>query len=600
VRAIAVLAVMGFHEGARALTGGFLGVDVFFVLSGFLITDLLATRPRDLRQFWLRRARRLLPALAVMLVVVTAAATIIEPSAGSALRLALAAAATYTSNWYQLLHHVPYFDGFGPPSPLQHLWSLAIEEQFYLIWPLILGLLILRHNGRRARIAAPLIGAAGSALAMALLYTPRNPSGVYYRTDTHASALLIGAALALACPLAKLTTTTGAATRRLDVAGVAGLAVFAWAVGHFSGGDAAVYPAGLLLAALASAGVIAAAAGRGAVAAITSLPPLRWIGVRSYAMYLWHWPVIALTAVLAGRAAKSPVACAAETTVTIALAAASWRFVESPVLRNGFLVMSRGWYRQLASACTRPTAGPRRAIPIAASAAVVAVVAVAGFGVAAPGRGPADAGLLRQVAEGERVSAASLRQKPPPPAPPVIPAPSRRPPYAVPRPARAWACRVNGWQVTAIGDSVMLASAYALEAQIPGLYLDAKVGRQVRTGVQIVGKLAASGRLRRFVVIGLGTNGDLTAGDIRQLRLAAGPSRELILVNVFGPMSWVSQVNNVLARSAWHKPHVMVANWAAAIASHPDLLWTDGIHPRPSGASLYARTVKHALASLCG
>ena len=141
---------MGFHEGASELSGGFLGVDVFFVLSGFLITDLLATKfdvagRVDLKGFWIRRARRLLPALGIMLVVVAAAATVIEPDQGDSLRLALLAAVTYTSNWYQILHHVSYFAALGlykTPPPLDHLWSLAIEEQFYLVWPLVLWLLL--------------------------------------------------------------------------------------------------------------------------------------------------------------------------------------------------------------------------------------------------------------------------------------------------------------------------------------------------------------------------------------------------------------------------------------------------------------------------
>ena len=124
---------MGFHEGASELSGGFLGVDIFFVLSGFLITDLLAVQydllgRLDLKDFWVRRARRLLPPLAVMLVAVTAAATIIEPDQEASLRLALLAAATYTSNWYQIFHHASYFAALGPPLPLDHLWSLAIEE----------------------------------------------------------------------------------------------------------------------------------------------------------------------------------------------------------------------------------------------------------------------------------------------------------------------------------------------------------------------------------------------------------------------------------------------------------------------------------------
>lgn len=602
---------MGFHEGVRALGGGFFGVDMFFVLSGFLITDLLATQPRDPKAFWLRRARRLLPALVVMLLVVTAATSVIEPGQTAALRLALLAAATYTSNWYQMLHHVSYFQSFGPPSPLQHLWSLAIEEQFYLLWPLILWFVILRLKNKRAAIAITLLAAAASAAAMAILYAPADPSMVYYGTDTHASALLIGSALALACPLATLGRTKAAMTRRLDAIGVAGLVVLGWAIGHFDGDSAAVYPFGLLLAAAAAAALIAAAASRGAIAAITGASPLRWIGVRSYAMYLWHWPVIALTAALAGRAATYPVTWAVETAITIALAAASWHFVESPILHNGLGASLRNLYRELTLTFVRPAA----ALPVAVFVAAVAVICVAVYGVAAPARTAADAGLLRQVAEGERISASS-QLHPSPSASPTHPAPAPRhssiaattgPNRALQRhlarhtsrrPVRFAGCRVNGGQVTAIGDSVMLASAEALDADLPGIYIDAKVGMQMQTGVQLVQDLAASGALRRYVVIGLGTNGAITPSEIWQLREAA-PHRELIIVNTYGPMSWESEVNGVLASSTWHKPHVTLANWSAAIGAHPSLLWSDGIHPQPAGGRLYASVVTNAIRQTC-
>jgi lysophospholipase L1-like esterase len=153
--------------------------------------------------------------------------------------------------------------------------------------------------------------------------------------------------------------------------------------------------------------------------------------------------------------------------------------------------------------------------------------------------------------------------------------------------------------VTAVGDSVMLASAYALEADMPGIYIDAKVGMQMQTGVQIVQELAASGSLRHYVIVGLGTNGVIAPYEISQLREAAGPHRKLILVNTFGPMSWESEVNSTLASATWHKPHVDLVDWAGTIAPRSYLLWTDGIHPRPSGAKVYARLVADAVAAQC-
>jgi peptidoglycan/LPS O-acetylase OafA/YrhL len=631
VRALAVLAVVGFHEGASELSGGFLGVDVFFVLSGFLITDLLVSQydrlgRLDLKDFWSRRARRLLPALALMLIVVTAAATVIEPGQEASLRLALLAAVTYTSNWYQILHHVSYFASLGlfrDPPPLDHLWSLAIEEQFYLIWPLLLWVLILRLNGRRARVTATLILASMSALAMALEYSPGDPSLVYYGTDTHASALLIGAALALAFPLATVAALTAAQVRRLDAAGVVGLVLLAWAAGHFSGNDRAVYPAGLILAAVGAAGLVAAAAGTGVIAAMTGLAPLRWVGIRSYGIYLWHWPVIALAGAITGPGPTSPWLWLLEAGVTIALACASWRFVETPILRDGFLATCSRW-RVLVDEALRPVTARRKVAPMVVAAAALIAVAVAGYGIARP-PGPAPSGLLRQVAEGQRISAASQasgsaasaasqpNRLPSAGASPSVSPSSASPASAAPAPGPA--CRtaagrlpaVSGGQVTAIGDSVMVASAAALTATLPGIYINAQVGRAMVAGLSVIQTLAADGELRHYVVVGLGTNGPVSAAQIRQLRRLIGPNRDLILISTFGPMPWESSVNRVLDAAARHTAHVSLADWHAAIAGHTGLLWPDGIHPRPSGARVYARVVlaaiqaqlPHAVAPLC-
>src|SRR6202167_1993157 len=243
LRGLAVIAVIAFHEQLSAFPGGFLGVDVFFVLSGYLITDLLTAHwsqygRLDLRGFWARRARRLLPALAVLLVVVTAATAVIEPAQLAALRSALLAAVTYSSNWWQALAHHSYFTQFGPPPPLQHQWSLAIEEQFYLVWPLLLIVILKTCRSRHLRAGLAWSGAALSALTMALVYVPGgDPSRVYYGTDTHASALFIGSALALTWPLRRLGPLGGLEargsdrTRIPDALGLAGIAVLAWAMG---------------------------------------------------------------------------------------------------------------------------------------------------------------------------------------------------------------------------------------------------------------------------------------------------------------------------------------------------------------------------------
>jgi peptidoglycan/LPS O-acetylase OafA/YrhL len=619
---------MGFHEGVSELSGGFLGVDVFFVLSGFLITDLLVShydrRGRlDLKDFWTRRARRLLPALALMLIVVSAAATVIEPDQGSSLRLSLLAAATYTSNWYQILHHVSYFASLGlftAPPPLDHLWSLAIEEQFYLIWPLILWLFILRLNGRRARITATLILAAMSALAMALEYSPGDPSLVYYGTDTHASALLIGAALALALPLASVASLPIAQVRRLDAAGVVGLVLLAWAAGHFSGEDPAVYPIGLILAAVGAAGLVVAAASTGVIAAMTSLPPLRWVGIRSYGIYLWHWPVIALAGAIIGSAANSAWMWFIEAAVSIGLACLSWQFVETPILRDGFLATCARW-RVLVDEGLRPVTAHRKVAPMVVAASALIAVAVAGYGVTRPPGSAAPSGLLRQVAEGQRISASSQAQPASgaQPRPRATSAASLAPtagrsasPSASPStwPASAGpalACRsgttqqppkVSGRQVTAIGDSVMVASAAALNAALPGIYINAQVGRAMIAGLTIVQTLAADGELRHYVVVGLGTNGPVSDAQIRQLRRLIGPDRDLILISTFGPMPWETSVNEVLDGTARHMTRVSLADWHAAIAAHTDLLWPDGIHPQPSGAKIYARVVLSAIQAL--
>jgi len=309
LRAVAVLAVIAYHLGFGWAPGGLLGVGVFFTLSGYLITDLLLAGPLSgrgrLRDFWFARARRLLPALFVMLVVVVLWVVLLGPAQSPQFGKAVAAVALYVSNWQLIFQHVSYFARFGPPSPLNHLWSLGVEEQFYILWPLLLvvGIRFVRERstrlGLRPRLAAvTLVLAAASAAEMALLYHPSfDPSRLYFGTDTRAFELLAGAALAMVWPSARLKADVAARTRRLlDFVGVVGLvavAVLVWRTDEYS---PFLYRGGFVLLSLAVVMLLAALVHPACrLGRVLGVGPLRWIGVRSYGIYLWHVPILVLT-----------------------------------------------------------------------------------------------------------------------------------------------------------------------------------------------------------------------------------------------------------------------------------------------------------------
>ncbi len=601
VRALAVLAVLGFHEGLSWLPGGFLGVDVFFVLSGFLITDILASKfARDgrvgLNTFWQRRARRLLPALGLMLATVTAAVTVLEPSQRSTLPPALLGAVTYTSNWWQAFAHQSYFSLYGPPPVYQHLWSLAVEEQFYLIWPLVLTVVLIVLRYRVLRVVFAWTAAIASAYAMFALYVPgKDPSLVYYGTDTHASALLIGAALALTWPLAKVAAAASKLRLSFDVLGAIGLLVLGWAAWHFSGADRFVYPFGLVIAALAAGGLVLAAAAPGRIGGLLSWAPLRWLGVRSYGIYLWHWPVIAITVGIDARGANSIGARAIDAVLPIGLAAASWYWLEEPILRNGLRAeFSRRSRRLLAAPKTilrtPVTTGPA----VFGAVALLAVTCTAGYGLLHPGSGQT---LQSQIRHAAFITSESQLASPS-----VIESTGQADPWwlkADNGPYRVYqhsrrlpVIHDLGSKVIAIGDSVMLASAPELAAAMPGIYINALVSRAMIAGVVIVQDLAASKRLRPILVVGLGTNGPIALSQIQQLRRAIGPHRWLLLVNTFVPRPWESEVNTTVAAAVRRYPNVLLINWHKAIEHHTDLLWSDGIHPMPIGGKLYSKVVR--------
>jgi peptidoglycan/LPS O-acetylase OafA/YrhL len=407
IRALAVVYVILFHVGFPGAGGGMLGVGVFFTLSGYLITDLLLDHWRrsgdlGLANFWLRRARRLLPALFVMLAVVAICVAVFDASQLGGTRRQVIAAIGYFNNWSTIAQNGSYFARFAIPLPLDHLWSLAIEEQFYLLWPwlLLAGIKFVRGRGRLALLV--LAGAVASAIAMGVLYHPGyDPTRVYEGTDTRAFGLLIGAALAFVLPL---NGRYGEGRRRsappdvrnfLDVLGLMGFVCVLALVFGTDSFSSFLYPSGFLLLSVATVALIVAALEPTTrAAAALSWKPLRWVGVRSYGIYLWQWPIIVLAS--PGQTGFNFFRAVLEVGATVVAATLSWRYIEEPI-RHGAL--SRLWKQTQAGAAK--FAARRRVLQLSSGAAVACLLVLIGLAGALPvvskSIGSTRAQLLRKV-----------------------------------------------------------------------------------------------------------------------------------------------------------------------------------------------------------
>ncbi len=593
LRALAVVAVLLYHLSPGWLPGGYIGVDLFFVISGFIITTLLLrererTRRVHLGEFWLRRARRLLPAVVLVVLVCGAAAFAIGGDVVVQLGWQVLGALTFSYNWVAVGAGTSYFAS-TTPELFRNLWSLAVEEQFYLVWPIALGVLLLVRS-RAVRIAVLAAVAVLSALAMALLFVPgSDPTRVYYGTDTHSFGLALGAMLAFVWRLYPERPAWSLRARfwmcAAALAALGGLV----ALGLWMPEDGTLtYRGGLPLAALLSATVIAGAiVPAGWLGRALDLAPLRWVGVRSFGLYLWHWPVFVLFSAAEPDWTRSPsdrcMLGGVSFAITLVAAVLSYRFVETPIRRLGFrasLARFRSW---AIGSPTRLVAGTT-AIVVALTATALTAGAIA----ADPGQSQAE----QQIERGIRAIEHSPSPTPRPAgatgtAGASVPAP---PPSAPPLP--------GGDEITAIGDSVMLAVAPYLQQAFPGIAIDAAVSRQMSAAPTLIQAQLDAGTLRPIVILGLGTNGPFARSLLDRI-VSMIVDRELVLVTNQAPRPWTSGNNAMLIQEAQQFRQVELANWQAAVAPHLDVLAHDQIHAGgPQGGAIYVDAVTGALQRL--
>ena len=633
LRAIAVAAVLLYHAGVGIVPGGFLGVEVFFVISGYLITGLLLAEwarhgSVSVTTFWFRRARRLLPALFVVLIATLAYAVVVIPDEVTRVRADAAAAALYVSNWYLVFGEQSYFETAERQSPLLHLWSLAVEEQFYVVWPVLLtlGLALLR---RRTLLVLTLIGAAASALWMAVLFDPStDPSRVYYGTDTRLTGLLLGAALAFVWVPTAAVATVGAprfGAGAADAVALLGAVVVAWFFLSVRGGDPFLYTGGLAILGMATTALIAGAVHPAARVGrlVLERQPLRWLGTRSYSIYLWHWPIFSVTRPGLDVPLDGLPLLALRLLATGLLAELSFRYVEAPVRRGA---LGAAWQRwRDAPRRGSPTWGgvPGTRVGLVTCAAVFAISALLVTVTAAsprerPSYLPADsirgvlvggatatggpsgrAGAPTGTPGGEDAAptaspvstpraTAKTRATDRPAGPKAVPGVTARP-QPTPRPPTPGP-RVDV-DVLAVGDSILVDVAPALAEALGRVEIDATVGRQVDEGIAVLEARRDAGRLPDVVVVNLGVNGPLYKAQFERAMAALAAVDTVVWVNVTVPRDWEGHTNEVLARNVPRYPNARLVDWHGVSAGRRDLFWEDGYHPRPEGATLYANLV---------
>jgi peptidoglycan/LPS O-acetylase OafA/YrhL len=606
LRAVAVLGVLLYHADLAWMPGGFLGVDVFFVLSGFLITTLILEEIDrsglvDFKRFYIRRARRLLPALLLVLAVVAIMAAFWIRDAASGVRTDGLASLFYVTNWWYVVADQSYFEFIGRPALLKHLWSLAVEEQFYLLWP-VAAWLLMRWKGRK--------GVAGVAAAVALLSTLwmtflsiRNgypdladPSRVYFGTDSHAMGLLVGAALATAWRPGRLSARVPGGSRALITGvGIGALLLvlwFFWQVGEFT--PWLYRSGGFLVLSLIVAVLIAAATHPASpLGGWMGTQPWRYLGERSYGLYLWHWPIFMVTRPGLDVPIEGFANLVLRFGLTIGVAELSYRFIELPI-RHG--AIGRWWARWQQSSGELRAALTRRALVV--GSVVVLSLGVVGGALATAPAPSAEAGMAADVAAAIGVAdggptEVSIEDQLDDPTPQPSRTGKKNHQTVAPTDPTVPPRNRNG-TMTAVGDSVLLGARVTLQRVIDGTKVDAAVGRQAGEVLSRIQDLNGKGLMAPIVMIHTGTNGIVTEDQLRDMLRTLKDAERVVVVNVDVPRRWMDPNNEVIDKVVPEFPNAVIADWRGASAGHGEYFVSDGVHLTGPGMRAYAKLVEQA------
>ncbi|MBS0953281.1 acyltransferase family protein [Lactiplantibacillus plantarum] len=624
IRTLAVLGVIIYHLMPASLQGGYLGVPIFFVVSGYLITDILLQDilSRGHVRIWRflgHRMRRLYPAFVTMLLGTTAYITLFQRSLLTNIRATVLTNLVYVYNWFEINHGQSYFDRFNGESPFTHLWSLSIEGQYYLFWPLVIGILMVIFKKRSRVFWFMMIAAGISAITMAMLYDPANTNRVYYGTDTRMFAILLGSGLAFIWPSRELSADIANVNRvTLDILGGASLIAIIWMFFQMSGQSDFTYRGGMLLFTVLSTVLVATVAHPAShLNRVLTNPLFKYVGQRSYGIYLYQFPVMIFYETKVKNIGDHLLLNSLiEVALILIVTELSYRFIENPMRHYDYsrlLVDFKDFLR-------KPKFN-RVTTAIVALTTVLFVITAVGF-VQQPSKAEANkkTELQKTIAANSKAAdkknaAALKRQK----AAQAAAASSKKVATEKMQTKQAEA-KLNSKQkqvekeydlkpqvvlamantdLTAIGDSVLLDVSSDLQDVIPGTVVQGRVGRQVTEVPGIINSLKSQGQLAHNVLLNIGTNGTITDDQAEQVVKLIGKDRQIFWVTAHVPtQSWQNQVNAQIAKTAKKHANVHVIDWHGRAQNQSSWFADDNVHPNTTGNRQLTNLIANRIAEV--
>ncbi|MGM0123280.1 hypothetical protein IGI37_000646 [Enterococcus sp. AZ194] len=583
IRSLAVIGVILYHLLPSTMKGGYLGVPVFFTVSGYLITDLLCQEwEQDKRigigQFYARRMKRLYPSLVFLLVTASAYITLFQRNLLTNLRETVFSSLVYLNNWWQINNGLSYFDRFANESPFTHIWSLAVEGQNYLIWP-VLFYLLMKFVKRRDRIFYFIMTlSVVSAILMAVLYTPNvDPTRVYYGTDTRFFSIGLGSALAFVWPSTKLKKEVPKQAKRLmNIAGLVSLLGLTLAFLLLDAHYNIIYYGGMFVVSLLCAILVAVTAHPGAsINRWLTNPVFTWIGKRSYGIYLYQFPImIFYESKISNLGDQVGLHTAIELILILGVSELSYRFIEQPFNRFNYDL----WLTKLKQRLKTPLV-PKE-IALVTVSGLVFLTALVGWVIAPNNTLTADQSeLQQQIADNKKVAEKSKTSSPK-----AISSEQLTKKYEL---TAEQAEQAKDLSITMFGDSLALGATTDLQDVFPKVVVDGEVGRQLYDSPPMIQSLIDQNLLAENVLMILGTNGSFTEAQMDDVMRTLG-DRNIYWVNTHVPTKrWQNEVNAMLANAEKKYDNLVVIDWYDYSNDHDEWFRSDRVHPNEQGMEHY-------------